>query len=411
MRVTYRSINSGVQKTLMKRYSDLTKLQEMLSTGKRLLRPSDDPSDVSNDLKLRSRIKQLNQLHRNITDGLSYMQVTDSAMMSMDTLLQRLRELAIQASSDTLTNNERLFIASEVEQLLRQTIAIANTSYKGDYVFAGTQTKIMPFPVESSQANAPEDYTNFDMAYYDASAVAPGTAVQIFDAFTNEAITNIIPGSFQLSVAGTVYVEGTDFSIDYANGTITIDPTSPAAALLSADVLNGNIAGVPNYSQGGFQMTFDYVGKGQDIYGQPVDNNGEVLREVESGIVVPINISSEELLVDEQNNVDMLNVIISFGQALIQDNLNGVRSTIGDIDVAFKNLLAAQSKNGARVNRFEITLDRNETQSTEATRLHSELEDADLAEVATQYSVTEMVYNAALKTAAKIIQPSLVNFL
>ncbi len=411
MRITYGTMNRNIQNTLMKRYGDLSKLQEQLSTGKRLLRPSDDPSDVSNDLKLRSKIKQLVQLNRNINDGLSYMQITDSAMMSMDDILQRVRELAIQASSETISANERKFIASEVGQLLRQTISLTNTSFKGDYVFAGTQTKIRPFPVETSQASTAANYTNLEMAYYDASATAPGTPVQIYDAFTGNSITNIIPGTFNLSVAGTTYFEGTDFTIDYANGTITIDPTSPAAAMLSADVLNGSTGPNPNYSLNGFQITFEYIGVGEDIYGNPVNNNGDVLREIENNVVVPINIAADELLVDQETGIDLLETIINFGQHLLQDNVQAINNTIGDIDTSFSTLLAAQAKNGARVNRFDITLDRNESQTIETTRLHSELEDAELADTAMKFSVTEMVYNAALQTAAKIIQPSLVNFL
>lgn len=411
MRITYKTVSRHTQYVINDRYNDLARLQEMLATGKRLLRPSDDPVDVANDLQLRTKLKQLSQLKKNMKDGLAFMQVTDTAMMSIDTLLQRLRELAIQASSDTLSDKERLYIASEVEQLTRQFIALADTMYKGDYVFAGTQTKIMPFPVESSQAKIPQDYTNLEMAYYDASAVAPGTPVQIYDAFTGDAITNIIPGTFNLRVAGTTYYEGTDFTIDYANGTITILPTGPNAALLSADVLNGNIAGVPNYSLNGFQITFEYVGKGEDIYGDPVNNDGHILREIESGIVTPINITANELLVHYETGTNLLETFIAFGQSLIQNDRPNIVNAITNIDIGFSTVLAAQAKNGARVNRFDITLERNESQYIETSRLQSEIEDTEYAETATKFAVAEMVYNAALQAAAKIIQPSLVNFL
>ncbi len=411
MRITYRTVSRHTQYVINDRYNDLARLQEMLATGKRLLRPSDDPVDVANDLQLRTKLKQLSQLKKNMKDGLAFMQVTDTAMMSIDTLLQRLRELAIQASSDTLSDKERLYIASEVEQLTRQFISLTDTMYKGDYVFAGTQTKIMPFPIESSQAKTPQDYTNLEMAYYDASAVAPGTPVQIFDAFTGDAITNIIPGTFNLRVAGTTYYEGTDFTIDYANGTITILPTGPNAALLSADVLNGNIAGVPNYSFNGFQITFEYVGKGEDIYGDPVNNDGHILREIESGIVTPINITANELLIHYETGTNLLETFIAFGQSLIQNDRPNIVNAITNIDIGFSTVLAAQAKNGARVNRFDITLERNESQYIETSRLQSEIEDTEYAETATKFAVAQMVYNAALQAAAKIIQPSLVNFL
>ena len=411
MRRTYRTINRHTQYVINDRYNDLARLQEMLSTGKRLLRPSDDPVDVANDLQLRTKLKQLSQLKDNMKDGLAFMQVTDTAMMSIDTLLQRLRELAIQASSDTLSDKERLYIASEVEQLTRQFVALANTMYKGDYVFAGTQTKIMPFPIEYSRASTALNYANMEMAYYDASAVAPGTPVQIFEAFTGEAITNIIPGTFNLRVGGTTYYEGTDYTIDYANGTITILPTSPNAALLSADVLNGTIAGVPNYSLNGFQITFEYVGKGEDIYGDPVNNDGHILREIESGIVTPINITANELLVHYDTGTNLLETFIAFGQSLIQNDRPNIVNAITNIDIGFATVLAAQAKNGARVNRFDITLERNESQYIETSRLQSEIEDTEYAATATNFAVAETVYNAALQAAAKIIQPSLVNFL
>ncbi len=411
MRITYRTINRHVQNVITDRYNDLAKLQEQLSTGKRLLRPSDDPSDVSNDLKLRSKLKQLHQLKRNIDDGLAYMQIADTAMMSMDEILQRTRELTLQASTDTISANERLYIASEIEQLLRQAISLGNTSFKGDYIFAGTQTKIEPFPLHSSQASLTSNYTNSEMAYYDGSAVAPGNPIQIYNAYTQNTITNIIPGTFNLSVGGTTYYEGTDFTIDYVNGQITIDPTSAAAALLSADVLNGSIGANANYSLNGFQITFEYVGRGQDVYGDLVNNNGDVLREIENGVVVPINITANELLYDQESGINLYEVLINLGQNLLNNDRTNITSRIGDIDTSFRTLLAAQAKNGARINRFDITLTRNETQNTETTRLFSNIEDAELAEVATKYAVAETVYNAALQSAAKIIQPSLVNFL
>lgn len=415
MRITFKTVNRHMQNVIMNRYADLASLQEQLATGKRLLRPSDDPVDTSNDLKLRSKLSQLYQYKRNIDDGMGYMSVTDTAMMSMNDLMQRLRELAIQGSSDTLSDKERFFIEKEVEQLLLQLVSITNTRYKGDYIFGGVQTKITPFPIENSVANTPQDYTDLNMAYYDASAFpAGGAAVQLRDAFDTSPITDIIPGSFELSVRGVTMVEGTDYTIDYVNGTITILATSPNLADLSVDVLNGIHAGPPpvnNYSVDGFNITFNYLSRGKDIFGDTVAIDGDVLREIEAGVVMPININGQELTYDHTTNTDLFDVIIGLGQDLLQNNRAGIESGIGRIDITMKNLLAAQSKNGARVNRFETTLERNELQYTETTRQQSELEDADFAETASNFSLTETVYNAALQSAARVIQNSLVNFL
>jgi flagellar hook-associated protein 3 FlgL len=99
------------------------------------------------------------------------------------------------------------------------------------------------------------------------------------------------------------------------------------------------------------------------------------------------------------------------GQNLVQNNRQGVSNSITDIDNVLSALLSSEGKNGARINRFETTQTRNEQQVTQNTSLQSGLEDVDMADAATKFSLSQMVYNAALKSAAMAIQPSLVNYL
>jgi flagellar hook-associated protein 3 FlgL len=387
------------------RYGDLASTQEMLATGKRLLRPSDDPVDTANDLKLKTRVRELEQYHKNVNDGLAFMNVTDTAMQSMNNLLQRLRELTIQAKNDTLSGNERAFIGKEVEQLMRQLITLVNTNYKGDFVFGGTQSKIMPFPPERSYANTIDDYQQRKMAYFDASA-GPGT-YQLRNAFDDTPMQNIIPGSLEIWRGATQYIEGTDFTIDYAAGAITV--INPALAVDISD--GGQWETGAYYRPGEFNIKFEHISRGRDIYGDMVTNRGDVLREIESGITMPVNISGDELIVNPEAGVDMIGTTIRLGQALLHNDMAGLSNTLVEIDAVMQTVLSAETKNGARVNRFEITLERNELQTTETTRLHSELEDADLAETVTKFSLLQNVYTAALQSAAKIVQPSLTNFL
>lgn len=402
MRITVQELDRHMMDSLNNRYSDLANLQEQMSTGKRLQRPSDNPVDVANDLKLTTQSKELTQYKTNINDGLAFMQVSDTAMQSMNTLMQRLRELAVQGSSDTLGATERTYIGKETDQLFRQLVTLVNTQYKGDYVFSGTQTKVAPLIVNNSSANSVMDYTNLKMAYYNAGGMAVGSTVQLNNGFDNSPIKNIIPGSFSLKVGGTDYVENRDYKIDYENGTITI--LSPALAL---DVTPGSA----NYNVNQVAINFDYLGKGKDIYGNTVSNLGSVQREIETGVSMPINITADELTSDVASGIDMTGTMIRLGQSLIQNNTNGIGTAIDQIDVVSKTLLAAQSKNGSRINRFETTLNRNGDQSTQTQSLQSNLEDAEMADTISKFMLTQNVYNAALSSTAKVIQPSLVNFL
>jgi flagellar hook-associated protein 3 FlgL len=402
MRITVKELNRQMLHVINNRNYDMSKLQEQIATGKRLLRPSDDPVDVANTLKLETKLKELTQYKKNINDGISFMNVTSTALDSMNTLMQRIRELSIQASSDTLSSTERVYINKESSQLLRQLVALTNTQYKGDYIFSGTNTKTAPYQIDQSACFTTNDYNTLKMSYFNAGGLPVGSSVQIFKAFDNSAVKNIIPDSFKLSVAGTNYVENIDYSVDYENGTLTI--LNPALAL---DVTPGN----SNYAIGQVALQFDSVGTGKDIYGQAISTWGEISREIEEGTTMPINISADEVLRDPKTGYDMIGTMIRFGQNLLQNNRNGIENGIGEIDAVFNTMLSAQSKNGARINRFETTLDRNTSQFTSTSEIQSQLADTDLAEAYMNYSVTENVYNSALKTAAKIIQPSLVNFL
>ncbi len=405
-RVSTRSVTQHMQELLANKYSQLTNIQEQLSTGKRLNRPSDSPVDVANDLKLRSTSAILSQNSKNISDGLNFMNVSDTAMTSMDTIIQRMRELAIQGSSDTVSANDRISIQQETQQLFKQLVALTNSNYKGDYIFGGTQSKIQPYPIETSATDTPADYQKLHMAYFNGATLGVGQPAQIRNSFDNTAMTNIIPGSLKIANGATTYVEGKDFTMDYVNGIIT-----PTNAALAVDISDGGTFAGPNYKMGAFSITFERVGQGKDVYGTTVANTGNVLREIEPGIVMPVNITGSELTVNPSTGIDMMSSLIKFNQNLLQNNRQGISSAITDIDSVMQTLLTAQSKNGARVNRFTATQDRNDSQTTETDSLESNLEDVDMADAISKFSLTENVYNAALKAASKTIQPSLTDYL
>jgi flagellin-like hook-associated protein FlgL len=240
------------------------------------------------------------------------------------------------------------------------------------------------------------------MAYYNANGLAPGDTVQLRNGFDNSAITNIIPGSFEISIAGVNYQENVDYQLNYETGTMTI---------INAGMLLNASPGSPNYDINQVNIDFEYLSNGVDIYGQRVSSQGIISREIESDVVMQINIPADEMTTDTITGNSMVGSLIRFGQNLLQNNQPGIETAITEIDAVFNSVLSAQSKNGARINRFETTLERNENQYSETISLQSELEDAEMAETISKFMVTQNVYNAALKSAATIIQPSLVNFL
>lgn len=125
---------AGVQTSL----AALSRTTEQLSSGKRLTRPSDAPTDVSSALRLRASLAQTEQYSRNASDGLAWMGLTDTALQSVGDQVRRARELALQgASTGTMSAAAREALAVEVDQIRAGVVSTANTTYLGRPVFGG----------------------------------------------------------------------------------------------------------------------------------------------------------------------------------------------------------------------------------------------------------------------------------
>ncbi|MEQ6377581.1 flagellar hook-associated protein FlgL [Bacillaceae bacterium S4-13-56] len=149
MRVTQSMLTNNMLKNLSRSYSNLDKYSDQLSTGKKVNRPSDDPVVAMKGMNYRSQLTEVEQFQRNLGEVYNWMDNSDSALDKATQALQRLRELAVQASNGTYEENQRESIAKEVDQLKEHLIDIANTKVNNKYIFNGTDTKNAPLTVDS----------------------------------------------------------------------------------------------------------------------------------------------------------------------------------------------------------------------------------------------------------------------
>jgi flagellar hook-associated protein 3 FlgL len=122
----------------------IDKYMEMLSSGKRVTRPSDDPVSAVRSMYHRTALVEIEQFKRNTTEAINWMELTDQTLGSVVNVVQRARELVVRASSDTMAESSRSATAEEIQQLKDQLGALANSSIGGRYIFAGTETKNEP---------------------------------------------------------------------------------------------------------------------------------------------------------------------------------------------------------------------------------------------------------------------------
>jgi flagellin len=129
----------NAQRNLMMTALAFSKSAEKLSSGLRINRAGDDAAGLSISEKLRAQIRGLNQAVRNAQDGISLIQTAEGALNEVHSILQRMRELAVQAANDTLTTEDRQAIAQELVSLRNELDRIAQqTQFNGQNLLDGS---------------------------------------------------------------------------------------------------------------------------------------------------------------------------------------------------------------------------------------------------------------------------------
>jgi flagellin len=118
--------------------NNLTKSMEKLSSGLRINRAGDDASGLAVSEKLRSQIRGLNQASTNASNGISFIQVSEGYLQETQDIIQRMRELAVQAANGIYSDEDRMYIQVEVSQLVDEVDRIAShAQFNGMNMFTG----------------------------------------------------------------------------------------------------------------------------------------------------------------------------------------------------------------------------------------------------------------------------------
>lgn len=323
MRITNGMMLNSMMRNISRNQASMDKLQQNLSTGKKFLTPSDDPIGVSRSLRLNTEVANMDQYKRNAEDALSWMETSETAVGNLGTILQRAKELTIQASTETNSINERQAIAAEITQLRDQVINIGNTTYAGSYIFSGFKTN-KPLLDKSGKYSLQEKPTD------PAQTITKNEAIEFNIGIGERMAVNILPQR-----------------------------------------IFGNLAG----------------GKTAD---DPIDSTTNVAT---------------------TNKPQMLQVFDDLINSLNADNTNGINTAMKRLDIQFNNVNAIRSEIGVKTNRLDLTVNRIDDDTLNLKGLLSKNEDADMSEVIMNLKMQENVYKASLSGGARIIQPSLMDFL
>lgn len=173
LRINTNTASLNAQNNLRGSKLGMDKSLERLSSGYRINRAGDDAAGLAISENLKAQIRGLKQAQRNASDGVSLIQVAEGSLNEISSILIRLRELGVQAASDTIGPVERQFLNVEYDQLVSEIDRIADgTEFNGTLLLSGTGS-ILDFQVGTR--NDPHiDRLSFDASKADANSAALG---------------------------------------------------------------------------------------------------------------------------------------------------------------------------------------------------------------------------------------------
>jgi flagellar hook-associated protein 3 FlgL len=163
MRITTSMVQRNILADLNNISSKLTRTQMKAASNKEISRPSDDPFATSQAMALRQALSANQQHQRNVEDAIGWQDATEQALMDITESVEEAKRLIVQGASDSADQTSRDAVAAELEQIIEGIKQSANTSYRGSYLFAGTQTSTRPYlPTSNPYVPADDVYQGDD---------------------------------------------------------------------------------------------------------------------------------------------------------------------------------------------------------------------------------------------------------
>ncbi|WP_185265610.1 flagellar hook-associated protein FlgL [Halopseudomonas xiamenensis] len=415
---TIQAFNTGVR-GIQDNYAAAVRTQEQISSGKRILTPADDPVASVRLLQLDQEAAKLSQYKDNLTAATNSLTQQEAIFNSVNNVLQRVREITLEAGNGALDAAGRQALAQELAEREDELYSLLNSqNARGEYLFGGYQSDTQPFvrnPDGSYSYAGDEGQRSIQIGSAKMVAINDN-GKQLFVDIGNvnrveTAAATSNTGSARISL-GVVENKGSYDSQFY--------PNSPVGIVITADA-DGEVAGYEIVDAAGDPLVPPVIGE--------LQANASGSYEIRhAGVVVTLD---GELAVDDEFSISVgtgeqsekrsvLDSVRLLREALenTDDSTEGklqrrdmLAISLQNIDNAKDQVLGVQTSLGARLNVIESTMLENDEATLINTQVQSGLEDLDYAEALSRLSMQSIVLEAAQQSFVKISGLNLFNYL
>ncbi|NND44730.1 MAG: flagellar hook-associated protein FlgL, partial [Xanthomonadales bacterium] len=378
---------------ILTQQAKVAQTEQQLATGRRILTPADDPVAAAQVLDITEDLELVDQYQRNGNLAQGQLALEDTILADVGNVLQRVRELVLQANNASQGPETRAGIATEVEARVDELLALANTrDATGEYIFAGYQADAQPFTRQGGGfAYAGDDGQRF-------LQLGSGTQVAVRD--SGRAVFGSVPtgnGTFTVDAAaanaGTAAAGDTSVVSSFAPDQYTIDFSQPVPGVpVTYQVLDSG-AGVVSggtYEDGD---SIEFAGVSIAFSGAPSDGD--------SFTVAPS--VKQDMFSLLQGIADELNAAGSSSSAVAGLN-NALGQALNGIDQALGKTLQVRADVGVRLAHVDNQLNINDQFNLQLQETLSGVQDLDYAEAISRFNIELTALQAAQQAYARMYE-------
>lgn len=423
MRVTNSMLVSTFLSDMNNNLENLRSIQGQLSTGKKISKPSDDPSGTVKSMQLNQDLDMNKQYATNIKNCSEWLQQTDTALGQAGNALQRINELLVAGGNGTYGKDQRQSILAEINQIVDQFSDIVNSSFSGEYIFGGIRGNERPLnTVETASGNCELIYNNqsFDIPVSSSTGTTMDIASGCGDMDIKLGVNSL---TLHLNTGDNINDDISQMNTDIAadpnfKGKVTVSSyTKGDRTYIKVESLSTEDIGVASSTT--ISGLSDFYGKYVGV--NKIDMISKKLNvEISQGVTSDYNVSASQII--NYSAVSSSGIAQNYDlRQVFKDLVNHLASSSGtsnittkDIDGikgALDNILKLRSGVGARENRMDTALKNNSENNYNMTDVLSHTEDIDLAETTMNFYTLQTVYLSSLHTSSKILQPTLIDYM
>jgi flagellin len=376
------AMSLNAQKNLVSSGNAMATALERLSSGLRLNSAADDAAGMAIAKRLGGEYLGFNQAVRNANDGISMLQTAESAMDSMQNMMQRIRELSTQAASDTVGDTERGFINDEMQALLTEMNNIAaRTEFNG--------TKLMTGAVGASVDAAGDVQVGMGLIADQAAVIGVDVSGAVADTYT--------------------------FSYDTGTDVLTLTGTAASGTATDSVTLAAGVDGTPatyDFEDVGVSVTVGFsAATTADALGGAFDT--ETLVTTGSGLVIQVGAenSAENRMTVNFKNMQVLTSNTDYTELAdlrtALDTFNGTstranaQTLLDEVNAALDAVSTQRSTLGAVQNRLDYTISSLMTAAENVAAAKGRIEDADFAAETANLTKNQILQQAGVSMLAQ----------